>query len=448
MAAINKSSKDKTDALSALLTAALALPGISAAAPGGYRASETLLNFHHADYDEQGNRMSVTTDQAFITTPVGRDFEGHFNAIQDVTSGASPVVNFLDTQGNPHQFVETGASIKDRREIYETSLGYYGDNSYASFGIGKSTEDDYISNYGSVSYRLDLNQKQTSLLAGAGMTSDEVWNSYNPDVFLEEPSIYNRRKKRELMVGISQVLNQTTVVQLNVTNVRNSGSLSDPYKKVYVVDEGIIDFRGLINVAGLFDFIVDAGLIEALNRSGITRLLNESPLIDVVGLASFIFGLEKDTRPDSREQWLILLRASHYFEATNSALHVDYRYADDSWDANSHTLELKWNVGLGADWQISPGVRYYSQSSAFFYDTFFESIPEDGYMSVDYRLAGFGAISKKLGVSKTFERAYTFYVDFEQYERRHSYEIGGETKGDAIDDYDFKILSFSVDYRF
>lgn len=439
---------DKSPALAALMGAALALPGMTAdAATGSYRGEEPLLNYHHAEYDEQGNRMSVTTDHLALTFPIFRDFEGHLTAIKDVTSGASPVVNFLDIDGNPHQFVETGASIKDTRNIYEGVLGYYGDSGYGSVKLGRSREDDYESDYGSVSYRWDLNQKRTSLSFGAGLTSDEVWNSYNPDVLLEEPSVYKHRRKKEFMLGIGQIVNRNTVAQFNITYARSDGSLSDPYKKVYVVDEGITDFRGLIDVAGVFQFFVDYGLVEALNRSGITRLLNESPLIDVLGLAEDILGLKKDNRPDEREQWIVLIRTSHYFKYTNSGLHLDYRYADDSWGADSHTLEVKWNVGLGLGWQVSPGLRYYSQHSADFYNTFFESVPEDGFMTADYRLAGFGAVSAKLGIAKEINQDYTLYLDYERYERKYDYELGGGSTGSDIDDYDFKMLSLSIDVK-
>ncbi|MCG8668503.1 MAG: DUF3570 domain-containing protein [Pseudomonadales bacterium] len=439
---------EKGAALGALMSAALALPGVADAAQGGFRSEDVKLNYHRAKYEEKGNRMSVETEHVTLTVPVGRDFEVTGSIIEDITSGASPVVNFLDIDGDPHQFVETGASIKDKRDIVEASVGYYGVDDYASFKIGRSEEDDYESSYGSLSYRLDINHKRTSISFGAGLTSDEVWNSYNPDVLLEEPSIFDRRKKKEFMVGISQIVNRNTVAQFNVTYAKSEGNLSDPYKKVYVVDEGLVDYRGLIDVAGLFRFAVDFGLVSFLNESGITRFLNESSFIDVPEVTEFLLGLKKDNRPDVREQWIYLLRFSHYMESTNSGLHFDYRYSDDSWGADSHTFDLKWNFGFESGWQISPGLRYYSQHSAFFYDVFFESLPEDEFVSSDYRLAGFGAISKKLGLSKTFNRKYTFYIDYERYDRHYDYELGGASKGSDIDDYRFKMLSFSVDAKF
>ncbi len=439
----------KSDALKALMGAALALPGISVAAEQGYRSEDIEIGVHHAEYTESGDRMTVKADQLSITGPIGQNFEGNFSATRDITSGASPVVNFLDGKGKPHQFLETGASIKDQRDIYEGTLTHYGDSSLSSIKLGTSEEDDYTSDYFSLSHRIDFHRKLSSLTFGYGHSDDDVWNSYNPSVLLEEPSIFNTRQKDEFNISFGQVINKNTTLQLALTYVDSSGFLSDPYKKTFVVDEAIFDFRKLnVDIAGIFRFLVDSGVIRYLNNSGITKILNESPLISIPFLSENVLGVTKDNRPEKREQWISLLRLSHYFKSTNSALHTDYRYSDDSWGAYSHTLEFKWNIGLGLGWQVSPGVRFYSQHSAFFYNTFFESIPDHGYISSDYRLAGFGAFSKKLEISKDFGRDFTVYLHYEEYERKYDYEQGGQTNGDSLDDYEFTAFSVSFDVRF
>ncbi len=446
---IVKTASIKTDALKALMGAALALPGISTAAEQGYRSEDIEIGVHHSEYTESGDRMTVKADQLSITGPIAQNFEANFSATRDVTSGASPVVNFLDGNGKPQQFLETGASIKDQRDIYEGTLSYYGDNSLSSIKLGTSEEDDYTSDYFSVSHSIDFNRKLSSLTFGYGHSDDDVWNSYNPSVLLEEPSIFNTRQKDEFHIGFGQIINKNTTLQLALTYVDSSGFLSDPYKKSFVVDEAIFDFRDInIDIAGIFRFLVDSGAIRFLNNSGITKILNESPLISIPFLSENVLGVTKDNRPEKREQWISLLRMSHYFKSTNSALHTDYRYSDDSWGAYSHTLEFKWNIGLGLGWQVSPGLRFYSQHSAFFYDTFFETIPDHGYLSSDYRLAGFGAFSKKLEISKEFGRDFTVYLHYEEYERQYDYEQGGQTNGDPLDDFEFRTFSVSFDVRF
>ncbi|OUS25014.1 hypothetical protein A9Q99_22470 [Gammaproteobacteria bacterium 45_16_T64] len=464
--AVTNKKGHKSEALTALMGAALALPGINAqAAEQGYRSDQVSFGYHHTEYKESGDRMSVTADQLSITVPIGQSLETNFTATKDVTSGASPVVNFLDGEGKPHQFLETGASIEDQRDIYEGTLSYYGDGSLTSIKLGTSEEDDYESNYSNISVKIDINDKLTNLSFGYGHSDDKVWNSYNPNVLLEEPSIFNNRRKDEFSIGIGQVINRDTILQFSVTYVNSEGFLSDPYKKSVVVDEALIyspellhflgftdvsDFRDLdnpiLNVAGLFSTLTDLGVVQFLNDSGITAALNK--LFDIPEISAFVFGLEKDNRPESRNQIISLLRLSHYFESTNSALHADYRYSDDDWGVYSHTMELKWNVGLGLGWQVSPGVRYYTQHSAYFYDTFFETIPEHGYLTSDYRLAGFGAISKKLEISKSFGRDFTLFVHYEEYDRRYDFELGDQTNGGELDDYTFSLVSVSFDASF
>ena len=319
--------------------------------------------------------------------------------------------------------------------------------------LGYSSEDDYQSRYGNVYYGIDLNQKQTNLLFSTSLSDDTVWNSYNPDVLLESPTQRNSRQKREWMFSINQIINRYTVVEAKLTHVQQKGELSDPYKKSFVVDEGIIDFRGLVDVAGLLTAFVDAGLIDFLNDSGITRLLNQTPFIDVPELSELFLGLYPDTRPSNREQWILALRTSRHIPTLDSSIHLDYRYADDSWDANSHTLEVTWNWAIDG-WIISTGLRYYSQSNAFFYATFHETVPDHGAVSSDYRLAGFGARSYKLAVHKTLRDRFILSAHLESYERRHQWQLGDpfhssrNSVGDDLDDFKFTLFSVGIDVLF
>lgn len=438
------------DSLGTLLAAALALPGIQAAqaSDAGYLSQKTDVSYHHARYDEGEDRMQVRADQLSFRTPLGRTFELSGTYIRDLTSGASPVINFLDIRGKAHQFLETGASIKDQRDIYEASLGHYGEENYQGIKLGYSTEDDYTSTYASVNFRQNVNRRNTTLFASAGYNTDEVWNSYNPSVLLEEPSEYHQRSKQEYMLGISQLLNPDSLLQVNLGYSISTGFLSDPYKKAYVVDEGLLDYRGLIDVAGVFKSLVKTGLVQFLNDSGITRLLNNSPAVDVPWLSSAVFGLVKDNRPRRREQWTALLRYSLYLAKSESGVHLDYRYSHDNWQINSHTLELKWNKELSNGIMISPGVRYYTQSHAFFYQPFYETVPGDGYLSADYRLAGFGAFSGKLSVTAFITSQYKVGVHYEYYDRRHSFAWSDTTQGDELDDFHWTLLSLSLDGSF
>ena len=161
------------------------------------------------------------------------------------------------------------------------------------------------------------------------------------------------------------------------------------------------------------------------------------------GVPSFI----ADTRPDVHTQVVATGRISHYIERIRSALHMDYRFAHDSWGANSHTLEAKLRIERGSGWSVAPGLRYTTQKSADFYQLFYARMPDNGLVSSDYRLAAFGAISPKLEVVKAFASGITVRASVERYFRRYGYRIG-RGRGDAVDDFQARLLSLSIDGAF
>jgi hypothetical protein len=279
-----------------------------------------------------------------------------------------------------------------------------------------------------------------------------VWNSVSKDSLFDEPQTFNTRRKRDFMLGIGQVLNAKTVLQFNLTYSHAYGHLSDPYKKVLVVDQSQTDTFGTLNVASGLNFLIDTGLVRFLNESGLSYQINNSGLINTQQFAAELFGLVSDSRPDLRDQWSGFFRASHYLEGSDSALHVDYRYVYDEWEANSHTVEFKWNKALGDDWQIAPGVRYYTQSNANFYELFFATTPESGYLTSDYRLASFGAFSAKIEVMKVIRDAVYVRVNYEVYNRKHDFAFvgvsNGAGSGDELDDFMSRMLSVSIDGTF
>jgi hypothetical protein len=109
-----------------------------------------------------------------------------------------------------------------------------------------------------------------------------------------------------------------------------------------------------------------------------------------------------DQRPDSRDQRTLGLRYHRNVERADAALRMQYRWYDDSWDINAHSVHVEWEQALGRAWTFTPSLRYYTQSAAAFYsDPPFGSgfDPERDY-SGDARLSAFGAwtLGLKLGV--------------------------------------------------
>ncbi|CAN7376129.1 DUF3570 domain-containing protein [Pseudoduganella sp. LjRoot289] len=396
--AATKHNNKPNEALTVLMAAALALPGMSAqAADANVRNDSVVLSYNHGDYAESNKRMDARVDQVSVTVPLGDRYEVKLNTIRDVVSGASPFSNRV-VAGKPVMILATAASIREKREVMDASVGYYGDDYYAGVNVGRSIENDYDAHFISASYRRGFNDKNTTVSVGAAFSSDEVWEKYYPLVANAKPSVYRDRHKHDLMVGVSQILDENSVAQLVLSHGYTYGYLNEQYR------------RAVIQTAKGPVFVADA-------------------------------------RPQDHTQWTALARYSHYFAAINSALHLDYRFGLDSWGADSHTVEGKLRVALGGGWSVAPGLRYYTQKNADFYQTYFTSAPANGLTTVDYRQAAFGALSPKLEVVKTFKNGTQVRASFENYLRNYSYRLSG-ARGNAIDNYHARLLSVSTDIAF
>jgi hypothetical protein len=382
----------------ALTAAALALPGLAVqAADANVRNDSVVLSYNHGDYAESNNRMDVRVDQASLTVPVGDRYEVKLNTIRDVVSGASPFSNRM-VNGQLVQILSTAASIREQRGVIDAGAGYYGDDYYAGVNLGRSIENDYHAKFISGNYRRSFNDKNTTLSLGAAFSDDVVWEKWYPSVNQGKPSVYRKRQKHDLMAGVSQIVDANSVLQLTLSHGYAYGYLNEQYRRAVVIGP-----KGPTFVA--------------------------------------------DARPDNHTQWTALVRYSHYFAATHSALHLDYRFGKDSWGADSHTVEGKWRVNVGSGWTVSPGLRYYTQKSADFYQTSFAALPASGFQSVDYRQAAFGALSSKLEVAKSFKNGNVVRASFENYQRKHSLRLTGE-RGFEGDDYHARLLSVSTDIVF
>jgi hypothetical protein len=149
-----------------------------------------------------------------------------------------------------------------------------------------------------------------------------------------------------------------------------------------------------------------------------------------------------DARPNERQQLVLNVRMRHYLPAVRAALHVDYRFFDDDWDISSHTVDLAWYQNLGDNWQLTPSLRYYSQSQAYFYGPFFYNARSDGYASSDYRLSPYGALSFRLRLERNWGE-FSTNVEWESYRAAASLaldDVGVENPGLV----EFDILSLGL----
>ena len=234
------------------------------------------------------------------------------------------------------------------------------------WGANLSGEIDYFSLGLSATYSQDFNNRNTTLTTGLAFNNDTI--SPQGDVPIEfapmvaQGSVMNRSGTSEtktitdFMIGVTQVIDRKTIVQLNLSLGSVSGYQNDPYKIVTVVDNPV-------------DGLPAATFLTANDLS-------------------YVY----EKRPDSRQKNTVFFKAIHHLE--EDVINASYRYYSDDWGVKSHTLDMKYRYELAASY-LQPHVRYYTQSAADFYthnlvlgtdiDLAGNSLID--YASHDYRLA-------------------------------------------------------------
>ena len=99
----------KSNIVARLTCAALALPGLVQTASAGRVEEAYNADFQYGNYQEGGGRMGVDIFEGALSAPIGKSMTASVNLVRDTISGASPIYNTRDAQGNIHQII-TGAS--------------------------------------------------------------------------------------------------------------------------------------------------------------------------------------------------------------------------------------------------------------------------------------------------------------------------------------------------
>lgn len=393
-------------ALLALTASAMGLPGLARAqAPAGLQLDYRYSNYEEDDISgsrnasgESSERYEIDSHQFRVASPINDEFEIGADLTYEKMSGASPWYvqpRAVGVDNTPVQ-VMSGATIEESRADLLLSATRRAGQGRGTVSLGYSKEDDYRAVNVGAQGEWQLADTVSTLSAGIGYSDDELEPTQGgPTALVVKPVNSASRDAITVFGGYARVLGPETVVQTNLSYTHHDGFLTDPYKAVFIADAG----------------------------GGVQAIVPES-------------------RPDGRKQWVWLTRLRHYFARPDAALHADYRLYDDDWDITAHTIDLGWHQNFAEGWKLVPGLRWYSQSQAFFYEPFYAVPRSDGFASSDYRLSPFGALSLSLGLSRDFS-GWQLGLRYENYESSDSYalkDVDVESPGLV----DFGILSFNI----
>ena len=391
----------KNKKLMALTTAALSLPGMipklaqAQSIPENFTASYRFTEYKEADQSgsttstgESVERYDISIHQLSLVAPVSSEVSLNIDASTETMSGASPWYVGEGADGQPVQ-VMSGATIDESRDDISFAANFYREKARIGLGISRSSENDYDSTSVNINTSVWFNGKNTTVDAGFGFSDDQI--TPTQDLPIDPGRVNSEDKSSEsLSLGISQVVNKTLLVGAGFGYAQYDGFLSDPYKLAVV--EGVV---------------------------------------------------LRDSRPDSKNQVTLDFKLRQYLTRYSAAIHADYRFYDNNWGVTSHTIGLGWYQNIQT-WQLSASLRWYDQSSANFYRNFYTAERGDGYYSSDYRLSAYGALSYRLGLSKSYEFG-TFKITYEDYSSGKGTQSDGDLNPGLID---FQFVTLGFDYKF
>ena len=214
--------RNRRKKIKALLTAALAIPGIgistTALAQSAPEPAEIrFLYGGYSDYQGSGtDRVSVNSPMLWLKTPLGADTTLEMSGVLDSVSGASPW--YLDSLSGA-----SGLGIHEYRKAIDGKLTHSWERFSLGVGAAFSTEHDYESKSGSLEGKWWTEDKNTTLAAGFSADSDDISSSI-------DSTFNDTRHTQHYFFGVTQVISPNDIIQSNISYDDANGYLSDPYK--------------------------------------------------------------------------------------------------------------------------------------------------------------------------------------------------------------------------
>ena len=339
------------------------------------------------------------------------------NTVQTFTSpsGDSQYTVQPGEQALDTSFLDTRTALSASWEMPVTRL--------ALLSVGASLSDEYDYTHTGVNARLarDFNNRNTTLSFGVALANDTISPVGGSPVefapMLGLGDVTNRRGDQskdvtDWLIGVSQVLNRHTIIQLNYSLSQSDGYLTDPYKVLSVVDP------------------VTGNPVAGPAGSGLNRYLFER-------------------RPDARDKQSVYALLKRDF--TGDVLEASYRYMTDDWGVDSQTVELRYRWSFGGSRYLQPHVRFYQQTAADFYRTvLFAGTPLPEFATADHRLGEFDGITVGVKYGKATSRGSEWSARVEYYTQSGTASAGSAVGSLAAFDLypDLNALIAQFSYQF
>lgn len=328
------------------------------------------MRYKFQSWQEDAGRIRVDAHYGMVESDLPREVRLKLVGLVDAIAGATPT-------GQPLQPGATQVpltQLTDRRKAWSADMSRQFDRTNVALTYAQSRESDYLSKAWAVNSLSDFNQKNTTLLVGFALADD--------DVTARTLGAPRRKKSRDFIVGVAQLLSARASLTINLTHGVVDGYQSDPYKVIQKNTE------------------VVPGLFLPLTYA--------------------------ENRPTERDKWIGFASMNLAFRNIEGAVEASYRIFHDDWGTTSHTLGLEWFQTVRTGLTVRPMLRLYRQSAADFYRLSLDGSSitpgpsAEGhapYFSADYRLsemdtwtAGLKVVWEIIPGSLTIDAAYERYA--------------------------------------
>jgi len=379
----------------------------------------------------------VTVVEPVLSLSKESDDEEYINVrtVADVLSGSSPngavpadTAQTFTTPSGKSTYTEKANStplddtFKDSRGAlnveWDTPLTTH---LRATLGGNFSSEHDYMSTGISGTLAQDINQRNTTLSLGLSWNNDTVEPEGGIPADLTVMPTYPARKATdgsdddktvtEVLIGVTQVINRRTLMQVNYSWGNSDGYLTDPYK-----------------------------ILSVLEDDGSGNLRSTNPYV-------------YESRPDDRTYQSIFWKGVHQLNNEN-VLNLSYRYFWDDWEVESHTVDLRYRFDFAGGHYLQPHLRYYKQYEAEFYRQTLIDGEETtlDHASADYRLGEY--TTQTIGIKYGYEFKNGTEINFrvekidQEGEDRDSDAVGKLQNQDLFPDNDAYLIQGGLSLDF
>ena len=382
-------------------------------------------------YAEDNDRVQAIEPVISGRKDLGDEEAVSFKLVIDSLTGASAtgavpstqVQTFTTASGNGTYQVAPNETpldpeFKDTRVAFSMNWEKPIDrNNRRNYGFNVSKEYDFTSISANGLWQHDANQKNTTYSYGANLEFDQV----NPVGGVPDPltsmndqnkgSSSDSRNIIDLLFGVTQVIDRSSLFQINLSLSEANGYMTDPYKLVSVVD----------GISG-------------------------EPLAPELGGQLF------ENRPDSRSRQSLYGKYKKTL-GNDDVFTASYRYMTDDWGIDSNTFDFTYRLKFKEGYFLQPRLRLYDQTAADFYTYFLvdgDAVPDQA--SADYRLGEMEATTVGIKFGREYNRQHSWSVRLEQYvqtgESSPSAAIGQLRNQDLYPDVTATIAQFSYSFVF